>query len=73
MRASRTSTTRSASLRRSLMARVAAAMWPGNQLTGPPPTAKAISPNPFNFLLVTTLFASPNPIFSSIRVELRAY
>jgi hypothetical protein len=46
-RASRTSITRSASLRRSRMAREAAAMWPGNQLTTPPPALKAISPARF--------------------------
>lgn len=46
-RESRTSMTRSASLRRALMARVAAAMWPGNQLMLPPPLVKPISPNPF--------------------------
>jgi hypothetical protein len=46
-RASRTSITRSASLRRSRMAREAAAMWPGNQLTTPPPALNAISPARF--------------------------
>ena len=39
--------TKSASLRRSRMARVAAAMWPGNQLITPPPLLNPISPKPF--------------------------
>lgn len=53
MRASRTSTTRSATFSRSLMARVAAAMWPGNQFMAPPPALKPISPNPFFITLFT--------------------
>jgi len=47
IRASLTSMTRSASLRRLRMARVAAAMCPGNQLMSPPPVLKSISPKPF--------------------------
>lgn len=57
-RASRTSMTKSESLRRSRMARVALAMWPGNQLTLPPPLMKPNSPinDPFftMFLAITT-------------------
>lgn len=54
-RASRTSMTKSESLRRSRMARVAAAMWPGNQLTLPPPLMKLNSPigNPFFTIFLT--------------------
>lgn len=47
MRESLTSITRSASLRRLRMARVAAAMWPGYQLIAPPPALNPISPKPF--------------------------
>lgn len=47
IRASLTSMTRSASLSRLRMARVAAAMCPGNQLMSPPPVLKSISPKPF--------------------------
>jgi len=50
MRASRTSTTRSESFRRWRMARVAAAMWPGNQVMAPPPALNAMSPKPKPFL-----------------------
>lgn len=48
--ASRTSMTRSETLRRWRMARVAAAMWPGNQVMAPPPALNAMSPKPNPFL-----------------------
>ena len=65
MRASRTSMTRSASLRRWRMARVAAAMWPGNQVMAPPPALNAMSPKPNPFF--SNSF-SPDIAISSLSV-----
>lgn len=62
-RESRTSITRSETLRRSRMARVAAAMWPGNQFMMPPPLMKPISPTDDAFF--TILFTVPISIFSN--------
>ena len=62
--------TRSASLRRSRMAREAAAMWPGNQLTAPPPALNAISPARFAALVTPRiLYCTPAMPVAPARVR----
>lgn len=59
-RESRTSMTRSAILRRSRMARLAAAIWPGNQLMTPPLALNPISAIRFPTFATTPIPSSPS-------------